>query len=156
MNQTHGHTSNGKRSKTFVAHQNMVSRCRDSSFPSSHRYKERGIRVCARWRRFINFLEDMGEKPEGKTLDRIDNHGNYEPSNCRWATRREQANNRITNIFFEYEGITYTLANLARFTGVHKDILTGRLCRSNLPWTVAGAVETPVIPRENRKDGFYA
>jgi hypothetical protein len=90
---THGHKTREGTSPTYNSWSNMMARC---TRPTHPRYKDwggRGITVCERWLVFENFLADMGEKPPGKTLDRKENSGNYEPGNCRWATPAEQAAN---------------------------------------------------------------
>jgi hypothetical protein len=72
----------------------MKQRCLNPKATAYAYYGGRGVTICERWMSFDNFLADMGERPEGRTLDRIDPYGNYEPSNCRWATYAEQTHNR--------------------------------------------------------------
>lgn len=86
------HGFNG--SRTYVSWCSMLARCTNEKLRSYKNYGGRGIVVCSRWMEFENFLADMGERPEKHSIDRIDNDGNYEPGNCRWATASEQRKNQ--------------------------------------------------------------
>ena len=81
------------KTREYSSWQHMRRRCLDQNNDKFHRYGGRGITICERWNSFENFLADMGRRPPGLTLDRINNDGNYEPGNCRWATSEEQASN---------------------------------------------------------------
>lgn len=126
-----------------------IRRCTD---PSSWKYPDyggRGIAVCARWmepdgRGLLNFIADMGERPDGMTLDRIDPDGPYGPDNCRWATQSEQQNNRRNNRLVTYRGVTLTVAQWAAAIGLNDAALRERITR--LSWPVERALTEGVDP----------
>lgn len=90
----HGHCRQSVKSRTYASWNMMLQRCTNPKATGYALYGGRGITVCDRWRTFDLFLEDMGERPPGTSIDRIDNYGNYEPANCRWATPSQQTHNQ--------------------------------------------------------------
>lgn len=94
-NATHGHRRRGsKPTPTYNSWAAMLQRCENSKHQHFANYGGRGITVCERWHKFDNFLYDMGERPAGMSIDRKESNGNYEKSNCKWSTRKEQNTNR--------------------------------------------------------------
>jgi hypothetical protein len=117
---THGHSVGRKITPEFSSWRKMIERCENPNNRNAPRYKDRGIRVCERWREsFANFFEDMGPRPSAKhSIDRFPNNdGNYEPDNCRWATQQEQMQNMSRNVKIEFCGEVICLAEFLRRTG---------------------------------------
>jgi hypothetical protein len=113
----------------------MLKRCERSPY-----YADRGIKVCQEWQQFAQFFADMGHPPDDSyTIERIDNEGDYEPSNCRWATRIEQGANKRNNCILEIRGEKKTAAEWSRQTGVPSYLIRDRIKRN---WTAENAVYT--------------
>jgi hypothetical protein len=104
----------------------MIERCGNVNQPNYRLYGGRGITVCRRWRNFKYFLEDMGLRPKGLQLDRIDNEGNYCPENCHWVTRTQNLSNTRTNVFLSFNGHTATISEWSRITGIPNRTISGR------------------------------
>ncbi len=131
------------KSKTYRIWIDIRQRCQN---PKNKRFKDygaRGIYVCDSWRDFDNFLADMGIRPNGKTLERVNNDGPYSPDNCIWATRKQQQRNRRTNHRLTIQGITYCLTEWAEKMQLSVDAVRSRV---KLGWTVKEILTTAVIP----------
>lgn len=124
---THGYSSRNNKTPVYRTWCNMLSRCRNSKTPRYNCYGGRGIKVCERWERFENFLEDMGNRPKWMSIERINNDGNYEPGNCRWATVKEQNNNNRGNRLLDFGERTQTLSQWADELGIKPKTLSARL-----------------------------
>ena len=111
----------------YISWNAMLGRCFNKNNPAYERYGGRGITVCGSWAKsFEHFHDDMGDRLEGMSIDRIDNNGDYELSNCKWSTREEQQNNMSTNILLSYSGKTLTLSQWSRELGVPRRLLSRR------------------------------
>lgn len=118
----------------------MRRRCENPAHKSYADYGGRGIRVCERWLDVRSFVEDMGPRPPEASLDRIDNDGNYEPSNCRWATKSEQQLNKRNTAYLKVGGVTKPRSQWAREKGVSHSLINWRLKSG---WSPEAAVNTP-------------
>jgi hypothetical protein len=125
----HGHQRGGKQSPTYMTWRAMLRRCVDANHVSYKDYGGRGVKVCERWKSFEAFLSDMGERPQGKNLDRIDCDGDYTVENCRWTTNKENNNNRRNNHHLEFNGRRLTVSQWAEVVGVKETTIRGRLFR---------------------------
>lgn len=139
-----GKRRNGRALPEYIVWCGMRKRCNNSKDERYPDYGGRGIKVCERWNDFALFLADMGNRPIGATIDRIDNDGPYSPHNCRWADRIEQANNSRKNRFYTWHGQTKTEAQWARELGMHRGTLRSRLERNgfNIEMAFTGSVST--------------
>lgn len=121
----------GSKERLYQTWKSMLKRCEKTNCQSYCNYGERGIKVCHEWHDYLKFKEwavQSGYK-DNLTIDRIDNNGNYEPTNCRWATLKEQANNRRNNVFIQIGDETHTIAEWSEISGVNKNTIRYRYKR---------------------------
>lgn len=143
----HGHARVAYVSAEYCAWQQMLARC---YYPGNYSYKnygKKGITVCPRWRKsFRNFMSDMGNRPTGLSLERVNRHKGYSPNNCRWATRQDQANNTSRNVFVRFNGQTKTWAQWIRALP-HLHLRPSTICgRINMGWSRKRILTTPARP----------
>ena len=142
-------THNMSKTKFYDVWNSMIMRCTNPNSKSYKRYGERGIKVCERWRTFQNFYDDMFEDyKDGLSIDRINNDGNYEPSNCKWRSKKQQANNTRGNHLLTYKNKEYTLMEASEKFKVPYSALKRRIYKG---WSIDKAIETPLRKDRRRK-----
>lgn len=142
---THGKA----RTKIYSIWVGIITRCCNPNTPNFCDYGGRGITVCDRWRNsFENFYSDMGERPRGMSIERIDNDAGYSPENCKWATRAEQSRNRRNNRRLTLNGETRCLAEWSKITGLNPITITSRLKRG---WSEERALTEKLKKTQNKK-----
>lgn len=125
----------------------MIQRCTNPNSADYPDYGGRGIRVCERWRSFQNFVDDMGSRPSAATIERVDTNGDYEPSNCRWATQTEQARNRRNSFLIELDGVRLTAPEWSERTGLNARTIKNRIMNG---WSPARALTEPAFVGKNQ------
>lgn len=144
----HGAARDSGRTREYRAWVSMRQRCQNPDNAAFPDYGGRGITVCNRWTDFANFLADMGHRPSPRhSIDRIDNDGNYEPENCRWATQIEQANNKRDTRKYLYEGQMLPITEIAQHAGIDAKILRDRLSNG---WSMERAIYQPPQKQNHR------
>src|SRR5262249_10134389 len=123
----------------------MRSRCRNPNDPAYPDYGGRGVKVHDAWEDFETFIRDMGERPSGISLDRIDNEGHYEPGNCRWFNQLIQIRNRRNTHRLEVDGVSRSIAEWSEISGVHSRVIWARTRRK---WDARKAIFTPTKSRK--------
>lgn len=135
--------------KEYTIYHDMKDRCYNENYKQFSDYGGRGITVCPEWlgeNGFVKFIEDMGPREKGLTLERIDCNGNYCKDNCKWDTRKNQNRNRRNTHRYEYKGEKLTAGQISEKTGVPEKTFIARVSR--LGWTVEEAADTPVAPKK--------
>lgn len=142
----HGHTVDGQYSDEFKVWMGMHTRCTNANEKGYYRYGGRGITVCDRWQEFANFYDDMGPRPSpDHSIERKKNDANYEPSNCKWATRKEQCRNRRSNRIVSFRGRQMSLAEAVEISGLPYFTVSQRI--GKLGWDDERALTEPVNGR---------
>lgn len=151
-NTIHGQARNENTTREYVAWQEMKKRCTNKELKAYKDYGGRGISVCEKWlNSFEEFYKDMGSRPSKyHSLDRIDNNGNYEPNNCRWATKIEQASNCRSNHWIEYNNEKHTIAQWSRIFETKPNTIIDRV-RKNIP--LSGIIKKKILL--NMLTGIY-
>jgi hypothetical protein len=144
----HGHANARGCSSTYSSWLNMKNRCDNQQGQDYHHYGGRGIAYEPRWADFENFLADMGVKPKGLTLERVDNSRGYSKENCKWATRKDQSRNRRDNVRLTYKGETRVIGEWSEILGISKSAIRSRLAYG---WSVEEALSVPVQPYQKYK-----
>lgn len=145
----HGYKTAGRYSAEYSVWMNMRARCNNPKNSRFATYGARGIKVCERWENdFLNFLTDMGRRPSPEhSIERKNNDKNYEPGNCVWATRKEQARNRRTSRFIVVDDASLTMAEWSEITGINRQTIHARL---KAGWDEKRALNTPVRARASK------